>query len=457
MEITTSYGQGEYDSPNYIDTYVSPMGLLAAYARDDDLRRRAAMMLDYVVLDYAVENLGGLYGGAHSRVYPKHVMQPSLASSSRLGWLLFNQGKYKRGGATVLMSLVGYQPPGILYRIAHDRSVPYEHRELKRTRWRMRHAGPEAFTIGLNQTIPVYKYSYVTDDYLLGSSQGGLLQPIQQQTWSLLWREDNALGLSNTFFSLHPYHSPYEGTMYFATDWDIVTDLIARSKVDYNSPDKLKGGSPYEQVFQHKSALIGLYHIPSGTDFPFVTTFFSRDLTDTVEDESGWIFARGGPTYIAFRPLAPGEWKPAAWTGLLESGAGAWISTDFNKWGKGHRCFVSESPRNGYIVQVASASAFETIDGFKQAIRALPVTSSVDDRATVSFTSLDGHILEATYGQAPAIDGLPVDYSSWKLFDGPFAQSDRGSQQVLIRHGSETLNLDFATATTESSVTPASR
>jgi hypothetical protein len=274
-------------------------------------------------------------------------MQPSLASSSRLGWLLFNQGKYKRGGATVLMSLVGYQPPGILYRIAHDRSVPYEHRELKRTRWRMRHAGPEAFTIGLNQTIPVYKYSYVTDDYLLGSSQGGLLQPIQQQTWSLLWREDNALGLSNTFFSLHPYHSPYEGTMYFATDWDIVTDLIARSKVDYNSPDKLKGGSPYEQVFQHKSALIGLYHIPSGTDFPFITTFFSRDLTDTVEDESGWIFARGGPTYIAFRPLAPGEWKPAAWTGLLESGAGAWISTDFNKWGKGHRCFVSESPRNG--------------------------------------------------------------------------------------------------------------
>jgi hypothetical protein len=87
----------------------------------------------------------------------------------------------------------------------------------------------------------------------------------------------------------------------------------------------------------------------------------------------------------------------------------------------------------------------------------LPVTSSVDDRATVSFTSLDGHTLEATYGQAPAINGLPVDYSSWKLFDGPFAQSDRESQQVLIRHGSETLNLDFATATTESSVTPASR
>jgi len=457
MKITTSYGQGEYDSPNYIDTYVSPMGLLAAYARDDDLRRRAGMMLDYIVLDYAVENIDGIYGGAHSRIYPKYVMQPSLASASRLGWLLFNLGEFKRGGATVLMSLIDYQPPGILYRIAHDRSVPYEHRELKRTRWRMRNAGPEAFSVGLNKTIPVYKYSYVTGDYLLGSSQGGLLQPIQQQTWSLLWHVNNPLGISNTFFSLHPYHSPFEGTMYFNTDWDTVTDLIARSKVDYASPDKLKGGSPYEQVFQYKSALIGLYDIPLGTDFPFITTFFSRDLVDTVEDESGWIFTIAGSVYIAFRPLAPGEWKPAAWTGLLEGEAGGGIGRGFEEWGTGHRCFVSENPQNGYIVQVAPTAGFESYDEFKQAVRALPVTTSTDGLASVSFTSLEGHRLEATYGQTPRIDGEPIDYSSWKLFDGPFAQSDRGSQQVLIRHGSETLNLDFATATTESSVTPASR
>jgi len=457
MNITTSYGQGEFDSPNYIETYVSPMGLLSAYARDDDLRQRAAMMLDYIIMDYAVEDLNGIYGGAHSRIYPRQVMQPTLTSASRLGWLLFNQGDYQRGGATILMSLIGYQPPGILYRIAHDRSVPYEHRELKRTRWRMRNAGPNAFSIGLNRTIPVYKYSYVTRDYLLGSCQGGLLQPIQQQTWSLTWSEENPLGLSNTFFSLHPYSSPYEGTMYFPADWDTVTDLIARSKVDYDSPDKLKGGSPYEQVFQYKSALIGLYDIPVGTSFPFITTFFSRDLNDTFEDDSGWIFTRGGPTYIAFRPLAPGEWKPAAWTGLLEGGAGGGLSRDFDQWGTGHRCFVSENPQNGYIVQVAPVADFETYQDFKRAVRALPLTFSTDPRASVFFTSLDGHSLEATYGQTPRIDGVPVDYGSWKLFDGPFAQSERESRQVLIRHGSETLNLDFTTATIESSVTPSSR
>ncbi len=457
IDITTSYGQGEYDSPNYIDSYVSPLSLLAAYARDADLRGRAAMILDYIILDYAVENIDGLYGGAHSRVYPRHVMQPALTPATTLGWLLFNQGEYRRSGLTLLMSLVGYQPPGILYRIAHDRSVPYEHRELKRTRWRMRHAGPDAFSVGLNKTVPVYKYSYVTNDYLLGSSQGGLLQPIQQQTWSLLWHEDKPLGLSNTFFSLHPYYSPFEGTMYFGADWDTVVDLIARSKIDYNSPDKLKSGSPYEQVFQHKSALIGLYDIPPGTQFPAITTFFSRDLADVNEDESGWIFSRGGPTYIAFRPLAAGEWKPAAWTGLLEGGAGAWISTGFDEWGKGHRCLVSESPQNGYIVQVAPVDRFDSYEDFQDAVRALPVTTSIKGQASVTFTTLEGHILHARYGKAPSVDGVLVDFSKWKLFDGPFAQSDRESRKVSIHHGAETLVLDFASATTEYSVTPASR
>src|SRR5690606_33084747 len=69
IRITTSYGQGEYDSPNYIEEYTRPMALLAGWAKDDELRQQGKMMMDYVLLDYAVENLEGLYGGAHSRLY----------------------------------------------------------------------------------------------------------------------------------------------------------------------------------------------------------------------------------------------------------------------------------------------------------------------------------------------------------------------------------------------------
>ncbi|HSG69123.1 MAG TPA: hypothetical protein VLA12_01840 [Planctomycetaceae bacterium] len=342
-----------------------------------------------------------------------------------------------------MIALSGYEPPPILFRIANDREAAYVHRELKRTRWRFRHAGPEAFEIDGKSTIPVYKYSYVHPDYILGSSQGGLLQPIQQQTWSLVWREDDPKGKSNTMFGLQPYSSPIEGTMFFPSDWDTVTDLIARSKVDYDSEDKLEGGSPYEQVFQHESTLIALYDIPEGTRFPLINTLFSRDVNRRVEDDSGWIFGEGGPIYIAYRPLAPGEWKPVDWTGLLKGGAGAWFSTGFADLAAGSECYVSRSLKNGYIVQIAPASAYGTYDDFQDAIRALPIEYSLSPTPQVTYTNLEGVRLTAQYGKAPSIGGRAVDYASWKLFDGPFAQAERESQSLEMRHGPERYTLDF--------------
>ncbi|WP_309025548.1 hypothetical protein [Pelagicoccus sp. SDUM812002] len=453
IHITTSYGQGEYDSPNYIEEYTRPMALLAGWAQDPVVRQQGKMMMDYILLDYVVENIDGLYGGAHSRLYPRYLLQPSLTAGAAHGWLFFNQGEYRPNAGNTLIALSGYTPPPILYRIAHGRGdEAYVQRELKRTRWRLRHAGPDAFEIDGKSTTPVYKYSYVHPDYILGSSQGGLLQPIQQQTWSLIWREDDSSGKTNTMFGLQPYSSPLEGTMYFPSDWDTVTDLIARSKVDYDSPDKLEGGSPYEHVFQEESTLIALYDIPEGTRFPLISTLFSRDLKDRVEDQSGWIFGHGGPVYVAYRPFAPGEWKEVDWTGLLKSGAGAWFSTNFEELARGSQCFVSESLKNGYIVQVAPISEFESFDAFKKAIRELPLQYELSPTPSVRFTNLAGKELVATYGGQLSVDGKAVDHSKWKLFDGPFSRAERESETLEIHYGQERYKLDFKSLSTETTI-----
>ncbi|MBE36260.1 MAG: hypothetical protein CMI16_12030 [Opitutaceae bacterium] len=455
IKITTSYGQGEYDSPNYIEEYTRPMALLAGWAKDPVLRKKGKMMMDYVLLDYAVENINGLYGGAHSRVYPRFLVQPSLSAAASHGWLIFGQGDYLSSGGNMMIALSGYTPPSILLRIAHDRDNPYVHRELKRTRWRLRNAGPEAFDIGGMTTIPVYKYSYVHKDFILGSSQGGLLQPIQQQTWSLLWHEDKPSGISNTMFSVQSYSSPFEGTMYFSTDWDTVTDLISRSKVDYDLEDKLEGGSPYEQVAQHQAALIALYDIPEGTRFPLIHTYFSRDLKNRVEDSSGWIFSQGGPTYMAYRPLAPGVWKPVDWTDSLKKGLGGYFSATANPK-SGFEALVGDSEsyvsydlKNGYIVQVASASDFESYESFQTAVKALPLEYSMKPTPSVTFTSLDGAVLTAEYGKLFSVDGKADDLAAWPLFDGPFAQAEPESESLEIIHDDERYLLDFKNARTE--------
>lgn len=452
IKVTTSYGQGEYDSPNYIEEYLRPLGLLAGWAEDPELKELSRMMMDYVIMDFAVENLNGLYGGAHSRLYPRYALRPALAAATRHAWLLFDQGKAQYNAGNIILALCDYTPPAILHKISLDRDEAYVQKELKRTRWRLRNAGPEAFEIDGRITTPVYKYTYVHPDYMLGSSQGGLLQPIQQQTWSLLWKDENATEKTNTMFGLQPYSNPREGTMYFVNDWDTVTDLIARSKVDYDSPDKMEGGSPYEQVFQHKSTLIALYSIPEGTRFPHILTLFSRELEDRVEDESGWIFARGGPTYIAYRPLAPGEWKPIDWTGLLKGGAGGFFSTNFAEFAEGSEFYFSESLNNGYIVQIASVSEYDSMKAFVNEITQLPLNFSVNPSPTVTFTGLDGASLSATYGKAPSVNGESVYYKDWKLYDGPFSKAEKASESVDILYGNETYHLDFKNGTSSTSI-----
>ncbi|MFI5355989.1 MAG: hypothetical protein ACHQ4G_01500 [Opitutales bacterium] len=455
MEITTTIGQGEYDSPNYIEEYVIPMALLAGWAQDPVLREKARMMLDYLIYDYAVENVDGTYGGAHSRVYPKQIVAPGNTPASCLGWLLFGLGERSPDVGCTVLALSGYVPPPILERVARDRDQPYVERELKRTRWRMRHAGPQAIVVGDKRTVPVYKYSYVDRDFVLGSTQGGLLQPIQQQTWSLDWRSDQPmLKAANTFFGVQPYSSPLEGTMYWGGDWDTITDMIARSKADYDTPDKLPGGSPFEQVFQHRAALIALYDMPANNRFAHITTFFSRDLEHTEEDASGWIFTQGGPVYIAYRPFATGVWKPYDWTGLLHRGAGGFISTGIQQWGEGHRLLVSDALKNGYVVQVAPVRDYASYAAFKAAVRARPLQFSTATLPEATFTALDGSVLHARYGDTPTVNGVPIGYTDWPLYDGPFAHEKRGSQRLEIHQGGERYLLDFARPATVKSVDP---
>lgn len=452
VRITTSYGQGEYDSPRYIGEYTRPMALLAGWARDAELRHLGQMMMDYLILDFTVESLEGLHGGAQSRAYPREILRPALSVSMAHSWLFYGQGEFSPNASNTLVALSGYTPPPILYRIAHDRNEAYVHKELKRTRWRLRNVGADTFEVDDKRTRPVYKYSYVHPDYILGSSQGGLLQPIQQRTWNLIWREDEPLDKSNTLFALHPYSSPKEGMMYFPSDWDTVTDLIARSKADYDSEDKLIGGSKYESIVQHESTLIGLYDIPEGTRFPLINTFFSRDLEHRIEDDSGWIFAQGGPVYIAYFPMAPGEWKPVDWTGLMAGGAGGWFSANFVEWSEGSESYVSYELKNGYILQVAAVRDFESFEAFKAAVRSLPLKTTLKPVPAVEFSTLDGVELSVRYKEPLFVNGEPVRYEDWMLYDGPFARAERGSQILDILYGAERYHLDFIRNRIESSI-----
>jgi hypothetical protein len=417
VKLTTTRGQGEYDCTHYIGVYLLPMSYLSAWAQDSSMKKRATMMLDYLIADYAAENLNGIYVGAHARTDDKQVVEKWAGVSGDFGWMLFGLGPKPEAPYhyTLYYALAAnYEPPDILKRIATDRSQPYTHYERKRTRNRWR------FHDELHG--PVYKTTYVRKEYAVGSDQGGILQPIQQHSWDVTWAVPDPRGVHNTLFALNPHSSLHELQTYFVFGPDFGTEAVVRSKKTYDSPDKLLGGSPYERVYQDQDTIIALYDVPRDARFPHINAFFSKDLRDVTEHSSGWIFARGGDALIAFRPLQPYEWKSIA--------------------GGGRRLF-SPHRRNGVILQVAAASEFAGMPAFQKAIAALPLEARMEPVPEVRFRSLRGTDMRFRY------DVDPLDRSQWQLFSGPFLEAGVDSQQLVIKYGNKRRTLDFQRLTVQ--------
>jgi hypothetical protein len=431
IDLTTTVGQGEYDCTHYIGEYLIPMLYLSVWAHDPEMRQRGRMMIDYILADFAVDSLQGMYVGAHARTDDKTVLERWNGLSSFFAWLCFGNTvpPANYGGWGMFFALVAdhYEVPEVIHRIATDRTGSYLHRERKRTRHRWRHSDV--------RNAPVYKTTWVGPDYAVGSDQGGLLQPIQQHSWGLTWAVPDPRGVHNTIFANQPFYGAEELMMYFTEmpDW-MPASVTFQGKPTYTSEAKLLGGSPYEEIFQQDDTVIALHRIAPDAPFVQVNGFFSKDLVRAEEDPSGWIFAQGGRAYLAFRPLAAYEWLP------LEGGG---------------RRLRSPHARNGVILQPASVADFPSWEAFKVAVRALPLEVRLDPVPRVAFTTLRGRRVECAFGEAPRVDGRVIDHAAeWKLFAGPYLNAEVGSRRLELTHGRLTRVLDFNTLTITDAVRP---
>jgi hypothetical protein len=435
MDLTTTVGQGEFNPTHYIGEYAIPMLYLATWAKDPAMKQRGHLMLDWLFAELATNTLNGVLRGPNSRSDEGSAIERWNSLTSYFCWLLFGNtpptSGYGGWGLYFAPAAKNYTVPEVIYRIATDRDRDYVQHDRARTRRYWRYSD--------QLSPPVYKTNYLRRDYAVGSTQGIVNDGIQSHVWDVTWAEPDPRGKHNTMFSLHPHSSPRSMQAQFATYPEaMITAVTLEGKPSYDSPDKILGSSPYEQVFQDLDTVIALYDIAPGERFPHINGFFSKDLVNLTEDASGWIFAQGGRAYLAYRPLAAYDWIKY----LHRSGGWAKERQDL-----GGKILTSPHLKNGTIVQAAGVSEFKSFADFQAAIRALPLKFALEPVPTVQFTSLRGKKIAFTYGQTPVIDGKPVDYSKWKLFEGPHLNAEIGGRKLTVTHGRLTRILDFNTLT----------
>jgi hypothetical protein len=411
MKTTTTIGQGEFDSPHYMTVYLAPMFMLYEFGKDRIMKTKAQMMIDYLLADFSAEYLRGNYCGAHSRDMIPTVTNPLSAAMTSFGWLFFGDTEFRPGGDALIAALSSYRLPEVIYRIATDRSEPYVHLERKRLRNVIRY--------GEELNPPVFKYTYMTQDYALGSLSGGIAQPIQQHTWDVTFVSGKP---HNSIFSIHPYYSEYELGKFFPEPLKILVDGISRVRPKYPDPNKWVGSSPYTQTMQHRNAIIVLFNIAEGVSHPHINGFFPKTLDARITDESGWIFCKGGNVYVAYYPLKPY----------------VWIEEDIN-WR-----LRSYEKKNGLVLEVVSQDQYSSFEAFQEHIRSNGLfTDGYDETLTVAYTTTDGDTIQFTYDGERKVNSNPVSFETGYLFKSKFMTSLVGSEALRLTAGGITRDLDF--------------
>jgi hypothetical protein len=427
MNTTATIGQGEFDSPTYFTVFITPMLTLFDFAMDPVMKRKAQMTADLLFADFAAEHLDGNYCGGHSRDYPDDIVNPLSAPAALWAWLYFGEPtmelwqesryrpRYRGGWETLFGAMSSYRLPDVIYTIATNRSTPYVHTETKRVR--------NVIRFGREKNPPVYKYMYMTHDYALGSLQGGILQPIQQHTWDVTYRSDKP---NNTIFVLHPFYSGKELAMFFPEEQKFLADDVNRYHLVYTDPNKWNSSSPYEQTFQHRNAIIVLYNIDSNANHQHIDGFFPKNLDERSVHSSGWVFCRAGSVYVAFFPLRTYEW-------IEEKIDWRWRSAGL---------------RNGIVAEVGSSAEDGTFEAFTMRVmRSIPKMTDVGNELSVSYKTRGGEAMKFTFDGERRLNGNAIDFRTYKLFNGPFIQSERGSAVIRMTDGKTVRELNFEKAT----------
>ena len=415
IDANVSRGMYEYDSPNYHHLYLLCFASLHEYAKDEHLRKKAWMLLQVLLADWATEYLEGVWVGAHSREKFNQVLhtREHTGAATQFGRLFFGGAPLRLDLAEpyymALGSLQAFECLPLLGRIATDRTRPYVLRELKAPR-----RGPR---IGAGE--PTWKYTYVAPEFALGSSWGDLTD-VENHRWDLTWvsPQDGA-----TCFFINPSYSGQQLSRYFPPPPELLLPDIVRQRPYYADPNKWIEGTPHEDVFQHENTVVAVYAIPPDEARQHINGFFPHVIAERRE-EAGWIFARADGIFFGVWTSVPGTWQREA----------------------DHDRLTLLHPKTAVILEAVAAREEKDFDSFCARLR--QNRPEFDEQTlTAAYTTTRGHRIQFTHRGARIVNGVAANLAEWPLFEGPWLNSRRGTGVITLQYGAERVTLDFTTTT----------
>jgi hypothetical protein len=478
IDIKARTGFNEWDSNNcYVGT-MSALLNLTELAQDERVRRRAAMLLDVMFFDMAVDSFQGTYGTSHGRTYLRAIVAGGAAEDTsglqRLAWGMGALGRPDNPASVYLATGKRYRVARTIELIAQDQPDELINRERQSLRVEdaprlgLSFDDPEDFfllheagkissidhierSLRVTDGLRFYRYGLVVRPYMVAvletyrelQRQG---RPLEDLDNSSLRRVDK-LTFRTPDYQLSTaldYRKGAPGSQQHIWQATLSPNTVVFTMNPGGSSKYWQGRLP--RVAQHRNLLVALYDLPAErppgprTVFPpdalgdavpspapseeplveRTLAVFRREAFDEVIQQGGWTFGRKGQGYVALWSRVPTTWS----TGDVFGGDG----------------LIAQGRQHVWVCQLGR----EKVDG--------PFGAWVNKIATAPLQSTPTSVLYTAPGLGQVsfawtgpfrLDGKDLPLGDHDRFDNPYTKVPYGRPRYDLTHAGHRLLIDF--------------
>jgi len=503
LDEKVRFGWSEWHSDVYYQKDVTPLLTLAEFAPDEDIARRASMVLDLVLLDIALHLQKGNFGATHGRSYMKDKSTALDQDTFGLAKLLFADTNepypsVTDAGATLFARATKYTVPAVIQAIAKsdEPMIDQEHMNVPLDPSAPVVPDPEApygYDFDDPANVPFWwergaQTAWQTvgttiatlDQYELWDSE--FFSPFKPLRDAVAGDLDAARNLAQqlspvlafgllTEVSTYTYRAPavmlstaqdYRPGVFSEQiqNWQATLDEHAivftthpkeEPERDTEWPDSdgyWTGTGSMPRSAQYENAAIHLYtptYIPQGPPLDafgyvdYTHAYFPQEHFDEVVQENGWTFGRKGDGYVGLWSQRPTRWR-AAEPGVFTHG----LTEPFDLVAEG-------GADNVWIVEVGDASRWESFETFRDALSGTRIDVTPREATArglpggfdVTYVSPIAGAMAFGTDTPLTVDGEEVDLHPPARMDNPFVTVPFEGKSYAITAGDRSLTLDF--------------
>ena len=470
LDLRFRTGFSEWLSNVYYDEDLTALVNLIDFCQDEELCGRAAMVVDLMLFDVALNSFKGVFGSTHGRSYEaqkKWAAQEDMADTQKL---LFGRGQFSLEGSmsAVCMALSErYRMPRVLYRIANDldRSAMINRQRLgirldEAERWGLGFEDLEDGMVYLTleaythpRTINLFArmldaFNWWDNEFFApfkeyrglidGARRLGLLPLVARLLERDITRNTREEVHTYTYrtpdymlSSAQDYRPGYGGDQQHVWQATLGPDAVCftthPARCEGPSPNYWTGSGTLPRVAQVENVVIAVYNVDTRPGLyvtnrlRFTHAWLPRDRFDEVIEDKGWILARQGDGYLALRSQQPYHWQ-------TEPGEDQ------------GREVLAPGKRNVWICELGRRAV---VGGFDRFVRRIVGAELTFGRLKVSYDSPSQGLLEFGWRAPFRRDGQPMPLGGYPRYDNVYARTAFPASKIAIRHQDHTLELDW--------------